>query len=52
MVGATDICAPFKVRMGQLLYSLLYGVMTVIEDFCHSYRHLSFPSSKMLDDDC
>ena len=34
MDGVTGICVSFKVMMGRLFYSLLYGVMTVIEDFC------------------
>ena len=34
MDGVTGICVPFKVMMGRLLCSLLYGVMTVIENFC------------------
>ena len=34
MDSVTRICVPFKVMMGRLLYSLLYGLMTVFEDFC------------------
>jgi len=31
--GMTGIWVPFRVMRGWLLYSLLYGVITVIEDF-------------------
>ena len=34
MEGVAGICVLFKVMIGRILYSLLYGVMTVIEDFC------------------
>ena len=34
MDGVTGIWLPFRVMTGWLLYSLLYGVITVTEDFC------------------
>ena len=34
VVGVTGIWLPFRVRIGCTLYSLLKGVITVIEDFC------------------